>query len=456
MIENCEFPAGFVWGAATAAYQIEGAAIEDGKGLSIWDTFCTRPGTVWREQSGDVACDHYHRYASDVALMKSIDLKAYRFSVSWPRVLPEGVGSVNPKGLDFYDKLVDELLRAGIAPYVTLYHWDLPLALHERGGFLNRDSAQWFGDYAGLMADRLGDRVQAWMTFNEPQVFLEEGLITGQHAPGQRLAWPDLLLGAHNVLRAHGAGIQAIRASRAKKTPIGTAQTFSYCVPATASGEDLEAARQVAFSASNRSAFCAALWLDPMIFGRYPEDLVQVCPDEMPRIRQGDMELIRQRNDFLGVNMYFGRVVRAGLTGEPQLVAPVVGNPITALDWDVTPSIAYYAPRFLYERYKLPMYITENGIAVRDWVALDGKVHDPSRIDYLTRHLRELYRALAEGIPVLGYFHWSLLDNFEWAHGYKHRFGLFHVDYATQARIPKDSAVFYRNVIRSRGKKLFL
>lgn len=448
------FPDDFVWGAATAAYQIEGAAFEEGRGPSIWDAFCERPGAIWRGQSGAVACDHYHRVASDVALMKSISLGAYRFSVSWPRILPAGTGAVNARGLDFYDRLVDELLRAGIAPWATLYHWDLPLALQHRGGWLNRDSAGWFADYAGIVASRLGDRVPAFMTFNEPQVFLAVGLLEGRHAPGLRLAYADYLLGMHNVLRAHGLAACALRAAQGGAR-VGSALVVNHYVPATSSAEDLRAARSLALRASGQDPWALTAWLDPMVRGRYPEDMLRDCQGQLPAGFEADLPTIAQPNDFVGINMYYGTAVRAGPDGAPQLVPPVTGNPITACDWDVVPSIAYHTPRFVHERYGLPVVITENGISVRDWPSLDGRVHDPSRIDYLARHLLEVHRAIADGVAVAGYFHWSLLDNFEWGHGYRHRFGLFHVDYATQERTAKDSAAFYRDVIRSNGRSLF-
>jgi beta-glucosidase len=448
------FPSSFVWGAATAAYQVEGAALEDGKGPSIWDDFCARPGAIWRGQSGAVACDHYHRYAGDVALMKSIDLQAYRFSVSWPRVLPEGTGAVNPKGLDFYDRLVDELLRAGIAPWLTLYHWDLPLALQRRGGWLDRECGEWFAEYARVVAARLGDRVAAWMTFNEPQVFTAIGHLEGSHAPGLRLAYRDYLRAAHHVLRAHGLGVRAIRAA-APGARVGGALVVRHHVPASPAQADVDATRALALRASGEDPWSMTSWLDPMILGRYPPDLLRDWAAALPAGFEADLPTICAPGDFIGINMYYGSRVRAGAGGASEEVPFPAGSPISAFEWDLLPEIAYWTPRFLHERYGLPIYITENGISVRDWPSLDGKVHDPSRIDYLARHLLEVHRAIGEGIPIAGFFHWSLLDNFEWAHGYKHRFGLFHVDFETQARIPKDSALFYRDLVRSRGAALF-
>jgi beta-glucosidase len=448
------FPEGFVWGAAAAAYQIEGAAADDGKGPSIWDMFCKKPGAIWHDQSGDLACDHYHRYKEDVALMKAMGLGAYRLSVSWPRVMPDGAGAVNAAGLDFYDRLVDELLRAGITPWVTLYHWDLPLALYHRGGWLNREVADWFGHYAAIVTRRLGDRVRQFMPLNEPQVFLGAGLIQGRHAPGDKLRFAEFLLAVHHALLAHGTAVQAIRASAKHQVRVGCAQATYNSVPASDHHHDLEAARARFLATADDRYHQNAWWLDAMILGHYPADGVKLYGASMPEIRSGDMELIHQPLDFLGVNLYQADAVRRGADGKPEVVPFPTGYPITGFEWAVTPEIARLVPRWLHDRYKLPLVITENGLAARDWVSLDGKVHDPARIDFTTRYLRELGAAIAGGVPVEAYFHWSILDNFEWAEGYKHRFGLIHVDYVTQKRTPKDSADWYARVIASNGRAL--
>jgi beta-glucosidase len=452
--KKAPFPDGFVWGAATAAYQIEGAAAEDGKGPSIWDMFCKKPGSIWNDQSGEVACDHYHRYKEDIALAKSLGLRAYRFSVSWPRVVPAGTGAPNDKGLDFYDRLVDELLKAGLEPWLTLYHWDLPLALYHQGGWLNRDVAGWFGDYATVVVRRLGDRVRHFMPLNEPQVFLGAGLVQGRHAPGDKLRFAEFLRAAHHALLAHGRAVEAIRVSAKGKVQVGCAQASYNSVPATAAPADLAAARARFLSTADDSYKQNAWWLDAMLLGRYPADGVALYGPSMPELRPGDMEAIRQPLDFLGVNLYQADAVRRGKNGHPEVVSFPVGSPLTSMEWAVTPSIMRLVPTWLYERYKLPIVVAENGVSLPDWVAADGQVHDPQRVDFTRAYLRELAAAMAGGVPVRGYFHWSLLDNFEWAHGYKQRFGLVHVDFATQKRTPKDSARWYRDVIASNGAQL--
>jgi beta-glucosidase len=443
------FPPGFVWGAATAAYQIEGAAAEDGKGPSIWDAFCKKPGAIWNGQSGDVACDHYHRYKEDIALARSLGLRAYRFSVSWPRVLPEGVGAVNAKGLDFYDRLVDALLEAKVDPWLTLYHWDLPLALQRRGGWLERDVAAWFADYATVVARRLGDRVRHFMPLNEPQVFLGAGLVQGRHAPGEKRGLAELLRAAHHALLAHGRAAQAVRAAARGKVEIGCAQASYNSVPATSAAEDVAAARARFLATADETYKQNAWWLDAMILGHYPSDGLALYARSLPEIRPGDMETIREPLDFLGVNLYQADLVRRGADGRPEVVPWPVGSPLTSMEWAVTPAIMRLVPTWLHERYGLPMVICENGVSLPDWVEADGRVHDPQRIDFLRAYLAELRAAVAAGVPVRGYFHWSLLDNFEWAHGYKQRFGLVHVDFATQKRTPKDSARWYRDIIAS-------
>ncbi len=447
------FPKGFVWGAAAAAYQIEGAHDSDGKGPSVWDMFCRKPGQVWSGQNGDVACDHYHRYPEDVALMQRMGLQAYRLSVSWPRVLPDGVGRVNEAGLAFYDRLIDELLRANITPWVTLFHWDFPLALYHRGGWLNRDVAHWFAEYSDLVVRRLSDRVRNWMTLNEPQVFIGAGHDEGRHAPGDRLRFQEVLRAGHNTLLAHGRSVQAIRAAAKLQPRIGFAPVGMPRLPATDSPEDIAAARQSTFEVWGHTAWTNSWWMDPVFLGHYPEEGWKLYGPDAPALVAGDLELISQPLDFFGANIYQGTPVRATPAGA-ELVPQPVGAPITAFEWPVTPSAAYWGPKFFYERYKKPVVITENGISCRDWVALDGKVHDPDRIDFTERHLLELERAIADGVPVEGYFHWSFIDNFEWAHGYKHRFGMIFCDYPTQKRVLKDSAHWYARVIETNGALL--
>jgi beta-glucosidase len=447
------FPKGFVWGTATASYQIEGAAFEDGRGLSVWDMFCRRPGAVWNGQSGETACDHYHRYREDVALMKAMGLSAYRFSVSWPRVLPKGTGAVNPKGLAFYDHLVDDLLAANIAPYVTLFHWDYPYDLFCRGGWLNRDSADWFADYTAVMVDKLSDRVRHWITFNEPQCFIGLGHSEGKHAPGEKLEFSQVLQSAHHVLLAHGKASQVIRARAKLAADVGYASVGIIRIPATDSPMDIEAARQSMFAVPmDANLWNNSWWIDPILLGRYPANALEMYGARAPKIQSGDMETIHQPVDFLGANIYSGERVRAGKDQQPETVLYPDGFPLTAFRWYVEPAAMYWGPKFYAERYQRPILITENGMSNVDWVSLDGGVHDSIRIDFLRRYLRELGRAIQDGVDVRGYFHWSLLDNFEWAEGFKERFGLVYVDFATQKRIPKDSANWYKDVVASNGQ----
>lgn len=448
------FPRDFAWGAATASYQIEGGAFEDGKGLSVWDTFSHRPGTTYRGHNGDIACDHYHRWKEDVALMKQLGLTAYRLSISWPRVMPKGVGEVNDRGVEFYSRLVDALLAAGIEPWVTLFHWDYPFDLYCRGGWLSPDSPHWFAEYAQQMARRLGDRVKCWMTHNEPLCFIGTGHLEGRHAPGDKLGTKLMLRAGHSMFLAHGRAVQALRANCRVKPRIGIAHAACPKTPATESPVDIEAARTACFTMRDDSHWNNTWWMDPICLGKYPQDGLRIYGADAPEIGPDDMEIISQPLDFLGVNIYTHEVVRAGKDGRPEIVPLSAGAPLSAIRWPIQPESLRWGPKFYYERYKLPIAITENGMSGVDWVSLDGKVHDPQRIDFLRRYLRELSKAGNEGVPLAGYFHWSLMDNFEWANGYKERFGLIHVDYESLQRTPKDSFDFYRQVIQTNGKCL--
>ena len=449
------FPGGFVWGSATASYQIEGAADEDGKGPSVWDMMCRKGGTIWNGQSGAVACDHYHRYKEDVAHWKEIGLKGYRLSISWPRVIPAGVGAVNPKGLDFYDKLIDELLAANISPYLTLFHWDYPLELYYRGGWLNPDSPDWFADYTRVVVERLSDRVTHWMTLNEPQCFVGLGHRDGVHAPGDKLAFKEILRMTRHVLLAQGKAVQTIRAHAKSEAKVGYAPVGTVKVPATEDPKDIEAARRSMFSITEPKGYWNnTWWMDPVILGCYPEDGLQAYAPDLPEMGEGDLETMCQPLDFFGVNIYQGQTVRAGPDGNAEPVDLPTGYAMTAFRWPVTPEALRWGPRFFHERYKLPIVITENGLANLDWVALDGKVHDPQRIDFTRRYLLQLGKAIEDGADVRGYFHWSIMDNFEWAEGYRQRFGLIHVDYDSQKRTLKDSAYWYKEVIASNGANL--
>jgi beta-glucosidase len=449
------FPKGFVWGGATASYQVEGAAREDGKGPSVWDMMCRKEGAIWSGQSGDVACDHYHRYEEDVALWKGIGLKGYRFSISWPRVIPAGTGAVNPKGLDFYDRLVDELVAAGITPYVTLFHWDYPLDLYYRGGWLHPDSPAWFADYAAVVVEKLSDRVSHWMTLNEPQCFVGLGHRDGVHAPGDKLAFREILRMTHHVLLAHGKAVEVIRARSKQKANVGYAPVGQVKAPATDDRRDVEAARQAMFSITEpKNYWSNTWWMDPVILGRYPEDGLKLYAEDLPEITDGDLKTMCQPLDFFGVNIYQGQTVRAGKDGRAEPVSLPTGYAMTAFHWPVAPAALRWGPRFFSERYHLPIVITENGMANVDWVGLDGKVHDPQRIDFTRRYLLELEKAIADGVDVRGYFHWSIMDNFEWAEGFRQRFGMIHVDYVTQKRTPKASAEWYKEVIATNGASL--
>ena len=447
------FPKNFLWGAASSAFQVEGGAEADGRGPSVWDMLERCPGAIANDQSASVACDHYHRFREDVALMKQIGLKAYRFSVSWSRVMPDGRGRVNEPGLAFYDALVDELLAAGIEPFCTLFHWDYPYELFCRGGWLNPDAPQWFADYTKVVVDRLGDRVKHWMTINEPQVFLKWVHGEGQNAAGYRHSMVDQLRASHHCLIAHGQAVRTIRASAKAKPMVGWAPCALMKLPRSESREDIELARRASFSVVNKDLWNNAWFYDPILNGHYPEDGLRLFGRDMVAIKPGDMDVIATDTDFIGVNIYWGDPV------EPSSTAPggftnaklPQGHAHTLLRWPVEPSSLYWGVKFMHERYDKPLYVTENGLSAHDWVHIDGRVHDAHRIDFTRRYLRGLHRAIEQGVDCRGYFHWSILDNFEWQQGYKERFGLVYVDYATQQRTLKDSAYWYKDVIAQNG-----
>lgn len=447
------FKENFVWGAATAAYQIEGAAQRGGRGASVWDMFSRKPGAVLGGQSGEVACDHYHRYREDVAIMRELELQAYRFSFSWSRILPSGQGAVNPEGVAFYDRLIDTLLESGITPYATLFHWDFPHELFLRGGWLNRDSVEWFGEYAGVVAEKFSDRIQNWWTLNEPPCFLGLGHVDGIHAPGLKLDWPEFFFATKHALMAHGRAVQVLRANAKIPPVIGYVPISHIGIPADESPENIQAAREFTFGTPDlsRKYWFARLYLDPVVLGEWPEESVRVFTDLGPCVTQDELDLMSQPIDLLGLNFYSAPTICRGEGGKPLEVVPNPGMPRTGFDWPITPEGLYWSVRFHHERYGLPIMIAENGLSSLDWVSEDGAVHDPQRIDFTSRYLRSLHRADAEGYPIKGYFHWSLLDNFEWAEGYRHRFGLVHVDFETQKRTIKDSGRWYRSVIRRNG-----
>ena len=447
------FAKDFVWGAATSSYQIEGTGRDSGKGQNIWDVFTKEPGRVYEGHTGDIACDHYHRFREDVAYMKELGLKGYRFSIDWSRVLPEGTGKVNEKGIDFYNALIDELLEQGIEPYITLYHWELPYEIYKRGGWMNPEIVEWFGQYARLVAERFSDRVKYFFTLNEPQCFVGLGFLQGCHAPGVKAPLRDTFEMAHNALKAHGRAVQMLRAYGKQNVQIGYAPTSGMCYPEKDTPKDIEAARKALFALPDDLSnwtWNVSWWSDPVILGKYPEEGMKKYEKYLPVITDEDMKLISQPIDFYGQNIYNGRCIRMGTDGRPEEVRRPAGFPKTATNWPVTPEALYWGPKFLYERYRKPIYITENGMACHDTVSQDGKVHDPNRIDFLARYLKNLKRA-AEEIDIRGYFQWSLMDNFEWDKGYAERFGIIYVDFETQERIWKDSAYWYRDLIRRNG-----
>lgn len=451
------FPKDFLWGTATSSYQIEGGVFEDGKGPSIWDDYVRVPGLIKDGSTGDVACDHYHRFREDVALMAEMGIRNYRFSISWPRVLPEGTGRVNEAGLRFYSDLVDCLLAHGIRPFVTLYHWDMPRAIHQRGGWLNDAMPDWFAEYTRVVARRLGDRVKDFFTINEPQCIIGLGYGMGKHAPGLQCSPRELVVMMHNLLKAHGRSVQVLRET-VPGARVGYAPCGDPAIPASDSLADIEACRKVYFGVppEGRALAWSVSWLsDPAILGHYPEEGLHLYGQHLPVGWEKDMELICQPLDYYAQNIYRGSVWRAAdnLMGAEPVPRPV-GSPRTAVGWPITPEALYWGPRMLHERYHLPIIISENGMSCHDFVSLDGHVHDPNRIDYTHRYLLALRRACEEGVPVLGYFYWSFLDNFEWGSGYEERFGLVHVDYRTQARIPKDSCQWYRDVMAANGENL--
>lgn len=447
----------FAWGTATSSYQIEGGAYENGKGIHIWDVFCKETGRIAGGQTGDIACDHYHRFREDVAIMKDMGLKAYRFSLSWSRILPNGTGKVNEAGIQFYNKLIDELLAAGIEPYITLFHWDYPYELYQKGGWLNAESVEWFGEYAKVVAEHFSDRVTKFFTLNEPQCFIGLSYLDGVHAPGVKAPLKDTFIMAHHVLKAHGMAVRMLRKYAKQEIQIGYAPTGSMSYPASSRPEDIEAARTHLFGLQeddNNWTWNVSFWSDPVILGAYPKEVLERYGKYLPEITDEDMQLISEPIDFYGQNIYNGNQIRCGSDGQPELVRRYDGFPRTAIGWPITPECLYWGPKFLYERYKKTIFITENGLSCHDVISLDGKVHDPNRIDFLNRYLRCLKKAAEDGVDVRGYFQWSLMDNFEWHSGYGERFGLVYVDYITQKRILKDSAYWYRAVVETNGENL--
>jgi beta-glucosidase len=439
------FPQGFLWGTATASYQVEGAVTEDGRGQSIWDVFSHQPGNVAHNDTGDIADDEFHRYKQDVQLLRELGVKTYRFSVAWPRIFPTGEGSPNPAGLAFYDRLVDELLRAGIQPFCTLYHWDLPQALQQKGGWQNADTARHFADYAAYTAAHLSDRVQHFMTLNEIRTFTTSGYREGRHAPGLKLNERDFAQVNHNALLAHGLGVQAIRASARPGTQIGLAENLTAITPVLDTPADIAAAA-TALREEN------APYLTAILEGRYTDAYLTRLGADQPRFTPAEMKVIATSIDFVGLNIYQPTYVLADDTPLGySIVQPSATFPRMLSPWlTIGPECLYWTPRLVHQVWKVPtLYITENGASATDTPTSTGQILDIDRVMYLRNYLGQLQRAVAEGVPVRGYFLWSLLDNYEWADGYGKRFGLIYVDFKTQRRTPKLSAKFYRNVVRT-------
>lgn len=440
-----EFSKDFVWGAASSSYQTEGN--REGRGDSIWDEFCERPGAIRNGETGEIACDGLRHYREDVHHLKQLGLTAYRFSISWPRIFPDGRGVPNQEGLAYYDRLVDLLLKEGVVPHVTLYHWDLPLALEREGGWRNRDTALAFAEYAGFMARHFSGRVQHYCTLNEPQCFIGLGYGTGEHAPGATLKGSELFTCAANALLAHGLSVQEIRKASTEPVQVGAASTGKLCYPLHNTPENQAAAEAASFQVEEKEWWFSHTWfLDAILLGSLPPEL-HILKDCIP---QDDWKIICQPLDFLGINVYNGTQVDEN----GDYVERITGYPRTSLKWPVTPQVMRYGLRWLYQRYHMPMYITENGQASNDRIYLDGNVHDLDRIDFLHRYLLELRDCCSEGVPIKGYFHWSLTDNFEWNNGYDERMGLIFVHYPTQRRIRKDSAAWYAGIVQSNGRLL--
>ncbi len=436
-----KFPKDFLWGTATASYQIEGSPLGDGGAPSIWHRFSHTPGNVTNGDTGDVACDHYHRYKEDIKIMKELGLKAYRFSVAWPRVFPDGKGRINTRGLDFYKKIVDELLANDIVPFITLYHWDLPASLQDVGGWTNPDIARWFSDYADYLFQELEDRVKHWITLNEPWVTATIGHVWGTHAPGMRDMYAGMRV-VHNQLRAHSEAVRAFREENISGK-IGITLSNHSQEPASDTPEDVEAAK-IAHEYVNYPLF-----LNPIYKGTYPEHFFKVAKEFFPKGFEKDLSDIKEPIDFVGINYYSGGLVKADPASPFGIKTEKMGLPVTDMGWEIYPRGLYIILKGLQETYDpIEVYITENGAAFKDKVE-NGRIHDKNRIDYLREHFKMAHKAMENGVKLKGYFVWSLLDNFEWAHGYSKRFGIVYVDYSTQKRILKDSAYWYKDVISS-------
>lgn len=445
------FPKDFIWGSASAAYQCEGAWNADGKGASIWDDYAhdVGKGHVKKDENGDVACDLYHRFEDDVANMVKIGLKAYRFSVSWPRIIPDGDGEINEAGLQFYDDFINCLIKNGIEPWITLYHWDLPSALQKKGGWVNRETVNAFARYAKVVAERYTDRVKYFITINEPQCIYWLGHGIGDQAPGLKCSNQEIAICLHNLVLAHGVATKSLKKCR-KDVEVGLVTSGRLCFPDVDTLSARDNAYIKTFELTDDDwAFSHNIFVDALMFNKYPDDAPYFIKEMEASLPASDWDLVEEP-DFLGVNVYYGECVNE----HGYEVEHPHGGAVTAMKWPITPKVMHVGIINLYKRYNLPIYITESGLSCNDHVFMDGKVHDLERIDYAHLYLSELKKAIEEGIPIKGYFHWSFMDDFEWSKGYDERFGLVYVDYSTQKRILKDSAYWYKEVIEKNGENI--
>lgn len=447
------FPDNFKWGTASSAYQIEGGYNIDGKGISIWDTFANTPGKTSHNDNGNVSCDHYHRFREDIELMHRLGVNCYRFSIAWSRIFPDGrPDHINPPGVKFYDDIVDCCHQFDIEPVITLFHWDLPKPLEDQGGWFNPQTISYFESYAAWVSEHFSDRVTYFCTINEPQIISNLGYYLGLHAPGKQLGKERTISLLHQLALAHSKAVTAMRKTSQQSIKIGFASTGKLCYPkhnlpgdvdcGAVSASDIDAARTATFTTDEDSwMFCHQIFCDAVILGKSPDfSDIEVTP-------WNDCDQLCPPIDFLGLNVYNGNEIAADSSGKPKLMPHYTGFPRTALKWPVTPEVMNYGLRFIYERYHLPIFICENGLSCNDVISLDGKVHDPNRIDFLTRYMIELGNAIKSGVDIRGYMHWSFSDNFEWHSGYDERFGLVYIDYPSQKRIPKDSFYWYKDVI---------
>lgn len=444
-----QFRKDFIWGVGSACVQVEGASFIDGKGVSNWDVFGKMDNICYQNQTSDDGPDSYNRFKEDIALAKKLGVQAYRFSFSWTRILPNGVGKVNEQGLKFYDALIDEIIKAGMKPFATIFHWDYPFELYLKGGWLNPESPLWFLEYVKVVADRYKDKISHWVPINEPPNVVEVG---GQ-ALRATISTKERLQMVHNVLLAHGHGAKYLKDLGCT---VGTALCSSLYAPYNENDpKDIEAARKALFAAPKDDTWKIALWADPIFLGKYPDEYYKIYSEfDRPKITEEDMKLISTPLDFYGQNLYTGSPVTATEDGGFKILNHPIGNPKTGMDWEVYPKIMYWAAKYLTERYKKPFYIMENGCVVTDIVSEDKKIHDGPRIEYYKQYLKQLRRAYEDGIDVRGYINWALLDNYEWFNGFQKRFGIVYVDYATKERIEKDSYYAYQEIVKTNGENL--